>query len=150
MVERARGSNRTGLSASCGQSLVETALTLPVILLMLFGIVELSRIFMIYGELANAAAEGARYGLANPGDSGAIAQATLARLALVSADQVAVTVSYDDGASPVPTPVATPVFGNRVVVSVTHDLSPITPLITDFTGPLHIEIASARTILASE
>ena len=139
-----------GPSSCRGQSLVEMALTLPVILLMLFGIVELGRAFLIYSEVSNAAREGARYGMVHPGDSAPIVEAARARVAVVPADQIAVTVSYDDGSSPIPTPVATPTFGDRVVVTVTYDLALLTPLIADLIGPLRIEMISARTILGGE
>lgn len=45
-----------------GQALVELALVLPVLLLILFGIVEFGRIFHAYLVIANAARVGAREG----------------------------------------------------------------------------------------
>jgi hypothetical protein len=136
--------------ASGGQNLVELALTLPVLLLLLFGIIELGRTFLIYSEVSNAAREGARYAVVHPGDLTPIAGAARAKVAVVPRDDIAVAVGYDDGSLPTPNPVATPTFGDRVVVSVTHDLALLTPLIGDLIGPLHIEMVSARTILGGE
>jgi Flp pilus assembly protein TadG len=45
-----------------GQSMVELALILPVIILLLFGILEFGRIFYSYIVITNAAREGARIG----------------------------------------------------------------------------------------
>ncbi|MFO7820344.1 MAG: TadE/TadG family type IV pilus assembly protein [Halanaerobacter sp.] len=51
------------------QSLVELALVLPVLLLILFGIVEFGRIFHAYLVIANAARTGARAGVIKNDDS---------------------------------------------------------------------------------
>jgi Flp pilus assembly protein TadG len=51
-----------------GQSLLEFALMLPLLLLIVLGIIEFGRIFLLYTEASNAAREGARYGVA-AGDS---------------------------------------------------------------------------------
>ncbi|SDC72171.1 MULTISPECIES: TadE/TadG family type IV pilus assembly protein [unclassified Candidatus Frackibacter] len=52
-----------------GQALVELALVLPVILLILFGIVEFGRVFHAYLVITNAAREGAREGAISNSDS---------------------------------------------------------------------------------
>jgi Flp pilus assembly protein TadG len=52
-----------------GQSLVELALTLPLLLIILLGVVDLGRVYFSYMTVINAAREGARYGAANPNDS---------------------------------------------------------------------------------
>lgn len=51
-----------------GVTLVETALVLPIIMLMLMGIIECARYYYIQSVLANAAREGARYAIVNPAD----------------------------------------------------------------------------------
>lgn len=51
------------------QSMVELALVLPVLLLILFGIVEFGRIFHSYMVIANAARVGARVGAIKNSDS---------------------------------------------------------------------------------
>jgi len=119
---------------------VELALTLPPILLMLLAVMELGRAFLIYSEVSNAAREGARYGMVHPGDSAAIVEAARSRLAVVPADRISVAVGYD----------MEPIFGELVIVTTTHDLAMVTPLISDFIGPLHIEMVAARTIMGGE
>jgi len=150
MGRRRLGGEKSGLFTYQGQNLVEMALTMPVILLLLFGIIELGRAFLIYSEVSNAAREGARYGVVHPGDLTPIAVAARAKSALVPPGQIGVGVSYDDGSLPVPTPLATPTFGDRVVVTATHTLNLLVPLIADFVGPLNIEMVSRRTILGGE
>lgn len=49
------------LRSKKGQALVETALTLPLLLLVLMGIIEFGRIFNAELIVANASREGARY-----------------------------------------------------------------------------------------
>jgi len=46
-----------------GQSLVEIALILPILLIILFGILEFGRVFHSYLVITHAAREGARYGI---------------------------------------------------------------------------------------
>lgn len=50
-----------------GQSLVELALTLPLLMLILLGTLDLGRIFFGYVTITNASREGARYGMTNLG-----------------------------------------------------------------------------------
>lgn len=55
-----------------GQTLVETAFVLPIILLVLMGIVEFGRIFNTYLVLTNASREGARVAAVGGADSDVI------------------------------------------------------------------------------
>jgi Flp pilus assembly protein TadG len=48
--------------AKQGQSLVEFALVLPILLLILLGVVDLGRVYYAYVTLTNASREGARFG----------------------------------------------------------------------------------------
>ncbi len=50
-------------STERGQSLVELALTLPLLLIILFGTIDLGRLFFAYVTITNASREGARYGM---------------------------------------------------------------------------------------
>ncbi len=49
-----------------GQSLVETAIVFPILLLLLAAVVDFGRAFDAYIVLTNAAREGARWGAVNP------------------------------------------------------------------------------------
>lgn len=58
---------KNGIKA--GQSLVEVALGLPILLLILFGAIDLGRLYFSYVTITNASREGARYGMTNSADS---------------------------------------------------------------------------------
>ena len=54
-----------------GQSLVETAIVVPILLLLLAAVIDFGRVFDAYIVLTNAAREGARFGSVNPSMSDA-------------------------------------------------------------------------------
>lgn len=55
-----------------GQSLVELAIALPLLLLLLLGTIDLGRMFVDYVQMRNAAFRGARYGMTAPDDTAGI------------------------------------------------------------------------------
>jgi Flp pilus assembly protein TadG len=55
-----------------GQSIIELALMLPVLLLLVVGVIDLGRVFFSYQAVVNAAREGARYAAMNPTDTAGI------------------------------------------------------------------------------
>ncbi len=67
-------SRRANNRSSPGQSLVEFALTLPLLILILIGTLDLGRMLIAYVTIQNAAREGARYGVENPNDTAGIMQ----------------------------------------------------------------------------
>ncbi len=104
-----------------GQSLVELALTLPLLFLILFGVVDLGRLFTAYVTITNASREGARYGMTNSTDSSGIVQAAANEAGgLISASNVLVKCAsasspqnYGSCASPQP--------GDRMKVTVSYN-----------------------------
>jgi Flp pilus assembly protein TadG len=54
---------------SKGQSMVELAIAMPLMLLLMLGTIDLGRMFFDYVELRNAVREGAGYGARMPGDT---------------------------------------------------------------------------------
>ena len=56
--------------SDCGQALLETALTLPLLALLLVGAVELGRVAYASIAVSNAARAGAQYGAQNGGTAG--------------------------------------------------------------------------------
>lgn len=72
----ARGSGMGGLTRSRhserGQSLVEFAIMLPVLLIILAGVLDLGRLYYAYVAVTDAAAEGASYAAIKPDDSAGI------------------------------------------------------------------------------
>jgi len=100
------------LGGEAGQNLVETALVLPLLLLVLAGIVDFGRAFTTYIAIANAAREGARVASHFPDNAGLIEEAvmeeaspgglaldvsniTIDGLGAASGETIRVTVAYD-------------------------------------------------------
>jgi len=130
-----------------GQALVEFALILPLLLLIIFGIIDFSRAFFVYVNLTNAAREGTRYGLVNPRDYTGIDTHARSTVDLVPAPLVTVNVWYDKG--PGTATFSNPQYvtvGDRVVVEIAYDLEPVTPLIQPFAPVFPLHTVNARTI----
>ena len=66
--------DRIGPEHSRGQSIVELALTLPLLLLLLLGTIDIGRVFFDYIQMRDAALEGATYGARSPTDTKGITQ----------------------------------------------------------------------------
>jgi len=131
-----------------GQSLVEMALLLPVLLLIILGLIEFGRAFFFYTMISNVAREGARYGMVHPGKDAphiqAIQNAALSRALLVPTSTVTINVTYDylDGGGNI-------VEGqSRVIVEARHDFRMMTPLLSGIFPPTTARFVSARTVVA--
>jgi len=103
-----------------GQSLVETTLMLVVIFMVTFGIIELCGMIYAYATIANAAEEGARYGITTSGisadDSRIVGRVkSFASASLHDVKAISVHVSLPDGN---PTP------PNRVSATVSYSYVP--------------------------
>jgi len=70
--------HRNTTTTQYGQELVEFALVLPLLLLIVFGVLDLGRLFHSSITMTNAAREGARYAMIHPDDVVGIQEATLA------------------------------------------------------------------------
>ena len=97
-----------------GQSLVEMAVALPLLLLLVAGALDLAHVYSVSSIVANAVREGARYGATQPNDSSGIQnrvvqEAAGAPLTLTASE---VHVTYDPGAS----------SGSALTVEVAHDV----------------------------
>jgi len=77
------------------QSLVEFALVISLLFVLLFGIIDFSRLFFAYATLSNGVREGARYGITHPGDDTGIEQQARAMMVVVGGDAT-VQISYPD------------------------------------------------------
>ncbi len=133
-----------------GQSLVEFALVLPILLIIISGIVDLGRAMFLWSNLSNAAREGSRYGAANPGDTLGIITAARAKIVSMPADDVHVAISYDDGVFGHDVSYSETIPGDyRVVVTPSYDFHPFTPFINRILPGLTINFVSARTIVGS-
>ncbi len=153
---------------SSGQGLIEFALVLPVLLLLILGIIDFGRIIAIYNESSNATREALRYAMVNPpvGDSAAaveqrcnnIVDAAKRSLLLTNPNDVAVTVSIDNGADPsqpggqimgtCPTiaPGLEIMPGWRVRVALSTDVTPLTPVVNNIVTSIPLSYSGARTM----
>ncbi len=101
-----------------GQSLLETALMIPVIFTVVFWVFELSWLLFTYAVLANAANEGVRYSIVHSGGDPGGAQTTVATFAATSLHDVSAistSVTFPDGSAVPP---------SRVRVAVTYTYVP--------------------------
>src|ERR671932_178674 len=84
-----------------GQSLIELALTLPILMLILTGVLDLGRAYYAYITVTNAAREGARWGADYQTDNAGILAAAKAEAAGSGfpIDSCTITVSTPNGTS---------------------------------------------------
>ena len=122
------------------QGMVEFALVLPLLLLVMFAIIEFGRLLFIYSAVFTASREAARYGAA-AGDVGnsvphyqdCAGITAAARRITNLAGLNTITISYDDGngnsLGTCPSGAANVGLGDRVIVQVSAQYQPILPLV---------------------
>ena len=111
-----RNSNKRQKKNERGQAIVEFALVLPLLLILLFGVIDFGRALQTYITINNASREGARLGAINP-DADVEGKVREAAGAFDNAD-LSVETSFPDGKE----------SGESVVVDVDYEYSFITPL----------------------
>ena len=128
-----------------GQSLLEFALVIGFLLLLVFGIIDFSRVFFGYATMSNGVREGARYGIIHPGQDTDIISAAKSMMVIIGGDAT-VTVSYPDTVPDPNVPNGTYHFCPhkcRVVVRAESDFDVWTPVIPSFKmvaqATMHIE-----------
>lgn len=109
-----------------GQAIVEFALTLPILLLLLIGVIDVGRGFQAYVSLGNAVREAAREATVHGADSSTpwgptandanVTTAVRGRIAGIRTQDVAVTSSWPGGGN---------AQGQEVIVSATYTFQPI-------------------------
>ncbi len=101
-----------------GQSLLETALMIPLIFTVVFWVFELGWLLFTYAVLVNAANEGVRYSIVHSGGDPGGVQTTVATFAVTSLHDVSAistSVTFPDGSADPP---------GRVRVAVTYTYVP--------------------------
>jgi Flp pilus assembly protein TadG len=141
-----------------GQALVEFALVLPLLLLLVFGIIDAGRLIYTYNTVANSARNAARVAIVNQSTTGTetcnTTEATTyprgcaissgIGLGILAAD---VSVQYRDptDTADCKTPVSSPpvvLIGCVAVVEVTGKFLPLTPVIGQLIGPIGVTSTS--------
>jgi uncharacterized repeat protein (TIGR01451 family) len=143
---------------SRAQAMVEFALVLPLLLVILYGVLESGRLLFIYASTVTAARQAVRYGSATGTSPNGVPyfrdcagiEAAAQNVGFIN-DFQNITINYDNGPSTTilgtcPS-FTTPGNGNRIRVSVETEWEPIVPIVP--LDPIVIQSQSARTILAS-
>ncbi|MBH0229186.1 TadE/TadG family type IV pilus assembly protein [Halobacillus yeomjeoni] len=116
-----------------GQSLVEMALVLPVLLLLLVGIVDVGRLIYSYSHMHLATQETVRLGGLGEGD---VEMRSFARSYVSFQDSSLLTVDISPGEG-------SRESGEYVTVKLSYPFQPVTPFAEQiFTGPLQIQTDS--------
>lgn len=145
-----------------GQGMVEFALALPVLLLLMFGVIEGGRLLFFFSSISSASREGARYGAAVGEVSGSTFQfqdcdgirAAAKRVGVFAGVQDAnITIKYDNGpgstiiSNSCPPDERDIKAGSRIVVNVSVPYKPIVPIVPLPSFP--IQSQNTHTILRS-
>lgn len=124
--------NGLSMKNKLGQELIEYAITLPLLLIMVLGIVDLGRVVYYYSAMQNVVREGARYGSIHLEDDGV--ESTICNLVLsraigveLSCDDITTTFDFDQ---------------EIVTVNVVYTFVPVSKIITGFFGLNQIDIST--------
>lgn len=146
-----------------GASLVEFSFVLPLLLLLIFGLIDFGRFVITTTTISTAAREGARYGIGTGAGVGGVARyadctgiraAVKAKSVVSTITDADITISYDHGpataafltCSGSSVTASAIVSNDRILVTVTETFNPITPFIDEFFGPVTINPTDRRTI----
>jgi Flp pilus assembly protein TadG len=128
-----------------GQSLVELALLLPLLLLFLMMILDLGRAVYYYSVIHNAAREGARYGIVHYHN--VTTSAALTASIITTAKELAIGIDPADLTITTPGIPAFPIeTGDILVVKAEYSFSAVTPLVNLFIDGGFIDLSSTSTM----
>jgi hypothetical protein len=143
-----------------GQGLIEFALTVPIFLMLVFGIIDLARMLFGYAQVVDASRQAVRYGIvrgleANTFqflDCDGIRQAALDMPGLISLKSGNIDVFYEDAegnklADCSSTLTTQDISGGDVLVVHIHaDIIPLTPVLMLFADTFPLDVTTRRTI----
>jgi Flp pilus assembly protein TadG len=140
---------------SRGQSLTEFALILPILLLIIFGVVDFGRAIYAYNAVSNAAREGGRTAIVNQTASDirsrAIQQATAlgidaASVSCPPAGPSGVCIQFKNATLTADCSPATGALGCVAVITVKYSMTPLTPIIGSIIGSIPISAQTKQAI----
>jgi Flp pilus assembly protein TadG len=134
-----RRNTQTRWQHQAGQSLLETAIVIPVIFMVVFFVFELGWVLYTYSVMADAVNEGVRYAMVHAGGDVAGTQAKVRAFAGTSLHNVSAispAVTFPDGTAAPP---------NRVRVTVTYTYIPYLPKF--ITAPTMKTYAEGRMVV---
>lgn len=116
--------------AQRGQSLVETALVLPILLILLMGIFDFGRAIFAFNAVSNSAREAARVAIVNQNATAVEDEAKNSAIGL-DPNEIDVTFSLPDCGGTV-------LVGCTAQVQVDYGWTAITPIIGNIVGPIEL------------
>lgn len=152
---------RASVSKERGATLVEFAVIFPLLLLLLFAVIDFGRLAITYISVSTASREAARFGTATDDTSGVpryvdcdgMKDAAVARVLLGDIDPDDITIEWDSGPSgsilgDCSSPLGADAIdsGHRVIVTVETEFEAITPVMGQFFGTIDLESTDKRTI----
>jgi uncharacterized repeat protein (TIGR01451 family) len=140
------------------QAMVEFALALPILLLVVYGLLEVGRLIFIYSSVITASREAVRYGSANGlinaaeqyQDCAGIRNAAQKVDFLGDIQDANIIIEYYHGLNPNPfasCPPGTVISGDRIKVTISATFTPIVPIVPLTT--MTLRSSSYRTILGN-
>jgi len=129
-----------------GQSLIEFSAMVILLIIVVAGIVDLGRMFVVYINLRDAVEDGAIYASVSPTDCADIQQRVLDNVNNSLAVSVEVTIGGVDCTTASATPATYAVLGNEVRVTATYnDFTIATPFIGTILGAQTFDLRSTIT-----
>jgi hypothetical protein len=153
--------------AERGQALVEFALTVPILLFLVFGIIDLARLIFSYTQVMDASRQGVRYGIVEGLDvdnyqyldCAAIRERVRETPGLVPSADLDITITYEhpvtgatlascgtSGTLNTSQKNTIMTTGAVLVVQVEGEIAPVTPVLALFDDTWSIDYTSKRTI----
>lgn len=133
-----------------GQALVEFALLAPLLVILIFGFIDITRMYNAWVTLQGAAREGARYGVTGRGDCAVAADDRTACIEYSAAQRAKNLTNSDTGLSVTVRSWSYPSYADPAVegdpgqqcdaleVQVEYDFTPATPLASSLLGAIHM------------
>ena len=119
-----------------GQDLVEFAITIPLFMVLVFGIIDFGRAAYYYSAIQNGSREAARYAIVHPGSDSAIE--TYVRDRVIGLDQNDLTVVNPGWTD------------DTVTVTLQYSFVPVTPIIGILFPGGEISMQSSSTMLREQ
>lgn len=122
-----------------GQSMVEFALVLPILLILICGIIDFGWLFYNQSELNNVAREGARYATVNTGKTDRIAliESRVNSVATASIKPIIITTTYSN--------LQTPLLGD-ITLNLSANVKVLTPVIGVFVKDQQVNLKAKVTM----
>lgn len=144
------GISRFGKRRERGQTLVEFAMIAPVLVILIFGFVDVSRVYQAWVTIQGAAREGARYGVTGRADCDIASEDRLACIQYAAAQRAEPLTNSDSDLTVTVRSWDYPEYADPATegdpgdqcdaleVQVEYDFTPSTPLVDTILGAVHL------------